>query len=73
MSLVQMSVAVEPASVEQKERKSAFARFARPGDVRMIAQGSSERNISFVTDSEHKTRAINVLHQAFFEEPFLDH
>jgi sulfonate transport system permease protein len=30
MSLVQMSVAVEPASAEQKERKSALARFARP-------------------------------------------
>jgi sulfonate transport system permease protein len=30
MSVVQMSVAVEPVSAEQQERKSAFARFARP-------------------------------------------
>ncbi len=37
-------------------------------NISAIAQGSSERNISFVTDSEHKTRAINVIHQAFFEE-----
>jgi sulfonate transport system permease protein len=30
MTLVHMSVAVEPASAGQKERKTAFARFARP-------------------------------------------
>jgi sulfonate transport system permease protein len=30
MSLVQMSVAIEQASAEQKQRKSALARFARP-------------------------------------------
>ncbi|TAK66090.1 MAG: bifunctional aspartate kinase/homoserine dehydrogenase I [Bacteroidetes bacterium] len=37
-------------------------------NISAIAQGSSERNISFVTDSQNKTRAINVIHQAFFEE-----
>ncbi|MBI5216772.1 MAG: bifunctional aspartate kinase/homoserine dehydrogenase I [Ignavibacteriae bacterium] len=37
-------------------------------NISAIAQGSSERNISFVTDSSHKIRAVNVLHQAFFEE-----
>lgn len=37
-------------------------------NISAIAQGSSERNISFVTDSQHKTRAINVIHQAFFEK-----
>ncbi len=37
-------------------------------NISAIAQGSSERNISFVTDSPNKIRAVNVLHQAFFEE-----
>ncbi|MBI3189237.1 MAG: aspartate kinase, partial [Ignavibacteriales bacterium] len=36
-------------------------------NISAIAQGSSERNISFVTDSSEKIRAVNVIHQAFFE------
>ena len=31
-----------------------------------IAQGSSERNISFVVDRKHETKALNVVHDAFF-------
>lgn len=37
-------------------------------NVSAIAQGASERNISFVIDSAHKVRALNVIHQAFFEK-----
>lgn len=33
-----------------------------------IAQGASERNISFVIDSAQKVRALNVIHQSFFEK-----
>jgi aspartokinase/homoserine dehydrogenase 1 len=36
-------------------------------NVSAIAQGASERNISFVIDSANKTRALNAIHQAFFE------
>lgn len=37
-------------------------------NVSAIAQGASERNISFVIDSSQKTRALNVVHEAFFEK-----
>ena len=37
-------------------------------NVSAIAQGASERNISFVIDSLHRTRALNVVHEAFFEK-----
>ncbi len=37
-------------------------------NVSAIAQGASERNISFVIDSAQKVRALNVIHQAFFEK-----
>jgi len=37
-------------------------------NVSAIAQGASERNISFVTDTGDKTRALKVIHQAFFEK-----
>lgn len=36
-------------------------------NITAIAQGASERNISFVIDESNKTRALNVIHQAFFE------
>lgn len=37
-------------------------------NVSAIAQGASERNISFVIDSIQRTRALNVIHEAFFEK-----
>jgi bifunctional aspartokinase / homoserine dehydrogenase 1 len=37
-------------------------------NVSAIAQGASERNISFVIDSSQKNRALNVIHAAFFEK-----
>ncbi len=37
-------------------------------NVSAIAQGASELNISMVTDSAQKIRAMNVIHQAFFEK-----
>lgn len=37
-------------------------------NISAIAQGASERNISFVIDSENKIRGLNVIHQAFFEK-----
>ncbi len=36
-------------------------------NVTAIAQGASERNISFVIDTRQRSRALNVIHQAFFE------
>lgn len=36
-------------------------------NISAIAQGASERNISFVIDEAQKIRALNVIHQAFFE------
>lgn len=36
-------------------------------NISAIAQGASERNISFVIDSAQQRRAVNVIHQAFFE------
>ncbi|HEX9614124.1 MAG TPA: bifunctional aspartate kinase/homoserine dehydrogenase I, partial [Bacteroidota bacterium] len=36
-------------------------------NVSAIAQGASERNISFVIDSSQRNRALNVIHEAFFE------
>jgi aspartokinase/homoserine dehydrogenase 1 len=36
-------------------------------NISAIAQGASERNISCVIDAEHRVRALNVVHQAFFE------
>ncbi len=36
-------------------------------NVNAIAQGGSERNISCVIDSSQQTRALNAIHQAFFE------
>jgi bifunctional aspartokinase / homoserine dehydrogenase 1 len=37
-------------------------------NISAIAQGASERNISFVTDTAERTRAVNIIHQAFFEK-----
>ncbi|MCX6145328.1 MAG: bifunctional aspartate kinase/homoserine dehydrogenase I [Ignavibacteriales bacterium] len=37
-------------------------------NVSAIAQGASERNISFVIDSTQGNRALNVIHEAFFEK-----
>lgn len=37
-------------------------------NISAIAQGASERNISFVIDSANKIRALNVIHSAFFEK-----
>ena len=36
-------------------------------NISAIAQGASERNISFVIDEVQKLRALNVIHEAFFE------
>jgi aspartokinase/homoserine dehydrogenase 1 len=36
-------------------------------NISAIAQGASERNISCVVDSAQQARALNVIHQAFFE------
>src|SRR5205823_6026081 len=37
-------------------------------NISAIAQGASERNISCVIDGAHQVRALNVVHQAFFEK-----
>jgi len=39
-------------------------------NIRAIAQGASERNISTVIRAEDVRKAINVLHEAFFEETY---
>ena len=45
-----------------------FAALGRNGiNVRAIAQGSSERNITAVVNNADVKKAINVLHEAFFE------
>jgi aspartokinase/homoserine dehydrogenase 1 len=36
-------------------------------NINAIAQGASERNISCVIDAAHEARALNAIHQAFFE------
>jgi aspartokinase/homoserine dehydrogenase 1 len=36
-------------------------------NISAIAQGASERNISCVIDTTQQTRALNIIHQAFFE------
>jgi aspartokinase/homoserine dehydrogenase 1 len=36
-------------------------------NINAIAQGASERNISCVIDAAHQARALNAIHQAFFE------
>lgn len=35
-------------------------------NIRSIAQGSTERNISFVIEQHNATKALNVLHEGFF-------
>jgi aspartokinase/homoserine dehydrogenase 1 len=37
-------------------------------NISAIAQGASERNISFVIDSQNTIRALNIIHSAFFEK-----
>src|SRR5579862_4079936 len=37
-------------------------------NISAIAQGASERNISCVISASQQTRALNVIHQAFFEK-----
>lgn len=45
----------------------AFGAMARNGiNIRAIAQGSSELNISVVISKVHETKALNALHEAFF-------
>jgi aspartate kinase len=38
-------------------------------DVRMICQGASERNISFLVDESRAVEAVQRLHRAFFSKP----
>ena len=46
-----------------------FAALGRHGvNISAIAQGASERNISCVIDAEQQIRALNVVHDAFFEK-----
>ncbi len=40
-------------------------------DVRMICQGASERNISFLVDESRAVEAVERLHRAFFSRPEL--
>jgi aspartokinase/homoserine dehydrogenase 1 len=37
-------------------------------NISALAQGSSERSISCVVDATHQSRALNVIHQGFFEK-----
>ncbi len=46
-----------------------FSALGKEGiNVLMIAQGSSERNISFVTEKKEKEKALNTLHREFLEQ-----
>jgi aspartokinase/homoserine dehydrogenase 1 len=46
----------------------AFGTLGRNGvSIRSISQGSTERNISIVIDAKHERKALQSLHQAFFE------
>lgn len=48
-----------------------FGTFGRNGiNVRAIAQGSSERNISAVISTNDVRKAVNVLHEEFFETAY---
>ncbi len=48
-----------------------FGALGRNGiNIRAIAQGSSERNISTVINAKDITKALNVLHEEFFEETY---
>jgi bifunctional aspartokinase / homoserine dehydrogenase 1 len=48
-----------------------FSSLGRNGiNIRAIAQGSSERNISAVIAVSDVTKAVNVLHEAFFETTY---
>lgn len=38
-------------------------------NIRAIAQGSTERNVSFVVKAEDAAKALNVLHEGFFLSP----
>ncbi len=37
-------------------------------NIRAIAQGASERNISLVVDKKDESKAINIIHQKFFQK-----
>ena len=46
----------------------AFGTLGRNGiSIRAISQGSTERNISIVIDAKHERKALQSLHQSFFE------
>ncbi|MCB0848073.1 MAG: ACT domain-containing protein, partial [Bacteroidetes bacterium] len=48
-----------------------FSALGRSGvNIRAIAQGSSERNISVVIDSEETTKALRAVHAAFYLSNF---
>src|SRR5262249_46474071 len=36
-------------------------------NITAIAQGASERNVSFVVDAGQQARVLNIIHEAFFE------
>ena len=37
-------------------------------NIRAIAQGASERNISIIIDKKNTSKALNSLHETFFED-----
>ena len=50
-----------------------FSTVAKQGiNIRMIAQGSSEMNISFVIKDKNRNRAVSALHEEFVEKPLED-
>ncbi|HXQ92638.1 MAG TPA: aspartate kinase [Nitrososphaerales archaeon] len=50
-----------------------FSTVAKQGiNIRMIAQGSSEINISFVIKDKDRNRAVSALHEEFVEKPLED-
>ena len=50
-----------------------FSTVAKQGiNIRMIAQGSSEINISFVIKDKDRNRAVSALHEEFIEKPLED-
>ena len=41
-------------------------------NIRAIAQGASERNISIIIDKKNTSKALNSLHETFFEDNLKD-
>ena len=65
--MVNIAVVGEKMKDHQASVENCLAVSEQINNIRAIAQGASERNISIIIDQKNVTKAINTLHESFLK------